>query len=232
MGGAILSLPRLREYGKTLEALKYFIVSWSLGVITTSLTFFILMQIREYTPYTAICSQVMFIVTAIIGCINETFDEKIRILIKGEVNVKRACILSLFSLVPFIYIRSLSQYPYQIMVDGFVVSLRVKQISIGQYKFHYYMGFPVLLHCLTVLYKVDIIEFLWAAPITLYMMISFSTYLLARQMTKNEKVAVISSILSSWLTGGGMICEIHAFLPKNVLYVCFPLVLFLSLIHI
>ncbi|RLF03726.1 MAG: hypothetical protein DRK00_08345 [Thermoprotei archaeon] len=222
-----LAFRRLRE---RLGLLEHLVAAWAMGFIAIGLLSFTILQLGgaarlaiRLFPLALCASSTLFLF------FNRTLDRKLarEARIAGE-PVKRLAVIALVSVAPFVYIRLHSQYPYQPMIDPpWYVSLKSRQFLNGEYKLHYYMAFPILVCHLSSLYNVDVIELHWTLPICQYVVLSTSTYLLAYHLTGNGVIAALSATLSSWFIGGGMICELYLLLPRNLMYIWYPMLLLL-----
>ena len=219
-----------KKFREKLRILDHLVASWSLGFIMIALLSFAVLQLKGIAGLlTRSLPLALCILSTLFLYLDRTLDRK---LARGVHNTKRLVrkliIIAIVSIVPFVYIRSHSQYPYQPMVDSpWYVSLKSKQFLNGEYRLHYYMAFPILLSHLSSLYNIDVVELHWTLPLYQYIILSTSVYLLTYSLTSNGVIATLSAILSSWFIGGGMVCELYLLLPRNLIYVWIPVALLL-----
>lgn len=210
--------------------LEYLITSWCLGVLVITTVSIAVAQLEGSITF-ELTSIVFYSITAIstfLICIDNSLDKVERLAFeKHKEVIVDLIIVFVLSLMPFVYFRLFSQYPYYVTIDGFIMSLKGKLLLRGELELTYFAAFISLISYSATLCNVELIELLWFTPIQLYAILSMSVYLLSLHLTGQKKLAFFTSVLCTWFAGGGMVCTPYTYLPKDLLYSFFPLTVYL-----
>lgn len=214
----------------TFSSSKIFI-TWSIGLFLLNFIFFLTsFSLLRAVKLISIVS--FFLFFPVFYYIIKSKDGKTRI----KKSMMMGFIFSLLfgGLIPFLYIRSRSVFPFQMGIDFADHLATIADFTSGtRHPDFFNNSFEIILSIVCDLLRVSGLSVFWAAPLLQYIMFSSGIFLLVYKITKNPSLGIFSSLISGWGFGGTMAMDLIFLLRRNIIMSLLPwmLLLFEDKIH-
>jgi len=207
---------------ESLNVLLRVLLAWCIGflAITFLVTFLVLFQIR-------VLSFVLIGLTlvSIISLPYANLDSEASYIANSDHRWFLVAII-LVSLMPFVYVRSQSAFPYFMGFDALSHAGDIIDLLQGRYRYmalSAFPGFDTIVLIPAVLLQVTPFFVFDTASLILFLGFGLGIYAFCFKLLRQHWASVLASVIGVAVVGGGTVADMIDFLPKNVMYALFPL---------
>jgi len=199
-------------------------LSWCTGTIAIVLLSVLFVPLGSFNAYVVL---LLVILASLLSLPNNMFD---RIMEKSLRSTGSLYVLTsaCMGILPFIYIRLHSSFPYMLAFDQFGHSMHIIQFLEGHLAIRIYDAIYALVALPSQMFNITPLLLFWSAPLVLYICLPLGVYLFTYQVSRNRWLSLLSAVVSAWAFGGGMVVDMHYFLNRNIIYVLFPISLYVG----
>jgi len=230
--GLLLYLPISKLLkGGVSEGIAPVFLSWLLGYSLLSLIGGLLLYINAFNfstlLYIAITLSLLPLASRRVNGIVETLHINIR-----RIGYKRVLCLLFLSLIPIIYLKYYTPFPLTISPDQVMfhgLTLETLRSHPPRKLWHInYFSFYLMGALLCGLCNCEPLSLYWMIVICLYPLYALAIYLLSRRI-KDDTTSFLAALLVPWLQGWVMGSAPYLFLPRTLLMLLYPLILYVIL---
>lgn len=227
----------------TFDPVSKFILLWAVGTISLLLLAILLNALGMFNVAAYVLSILaMMFISILFNTIRGHHEEKPSTF--SRKSIRNVCgdysvvlILLIIALYPLAYFMSFTDFPLTIGIDTFNFILSANQIVQDNYLevFPHWISIypptlPLFLAVNSLLFNVSVLSLCWTLPFLFYPLFSLGIYLFSYQLSKRWKISFIAAIIGVASTGFSkwvFINSLYYIIPKNIVYLIFPFLLFL-----
>ena len=222
--GYLFIFIRNRLYNKKIlgltSLLSFLIICWSLGSLMILILLNILLSLGLYR-----LTAIIIIILSLFSVFDKGLDQ---LLVKKLTfkNIMFPALAGIMGILPFIYIRSFSKFPYMIGIDAFYYSQIILDIINRRTLPNFFLMFDVIMLLPTLIFNVKPLYIFWSSPLLCYIIFSISIYFFSYSLFNNVWLSLLSSSIAVWFQGSAMVNDIYINTPRILIYILFPFSLY------
>ena len=207
-----------------ISSLLTLFISWNVGILISSFVGKVAEIFGILDTYTL--SYVLMGIALLFSYISDA-DDEIKSLAKEIINNKYLVFVLFLSIIPIVYLRLHSLFPWMLAYDQFAYSGIALSYIRGQPKLDLYPSYHIAMALASSLLRINPIFVYWTAPFLVMPLYVLGIYTLVSEIFEKKEIALIAGSLAPWFNGWGWASDPYTFAPRTFLFLSFPYLLIL-----